>query len=88
MATTIYNDRATIGLTVQIPVEVMDDLQEIATASKADIHDLIIDYVQEGIVQALPLVKRENFFSSVKGRLRRNNRPEDAIETFEEKFTF
>ena len=89
MATsTSYNNHSTIGLTLQVPVHILDDLFEIAKTNGTDVHDIMLDYIREGVLEAMPMVKRSSFFSKTKEILQKNNVPAETVEEFVEKFTY
>lgn len=52
-----------------------------------NIHNIIIDYTREGILQNILMTKRRNFFSHTKDLLTRHSAQREYVDEFVEKFT-
>jgi predicted transcriptional regulator len=85
--TTDY-DQPLVELTIKLPVELSDKLQDIASVEGTDLQLLIKRYLEEGILQSMPEVKRKSFFGHIKEIMRKHNVPPEVIDEIEDKFTY
>lgn len=78
----------TIEITVNLPMEVIDDLKSIARVNDIDFEKLVISYLEAGAKQDLPMVRRIDFFEHTKKILEKHNVPSEAVEEITDKFTY
>ena len=83
-----HKDQEKKELTIQLPADVVDKLHDIASVNDTDIQAIIGDYVNDGIHQSTPEVRKKCFFNHVKEVMKKHNVPQEAIEEIKDKFTY
>ena len=81
-------DVVSIKSCINLPVELADELNDVARVSGMTQEELITHYVSEGVSNAMPKVKRKLFFNHTKEILKKHNIPNDAIDEIVKKFTY
>ena len=78
--------KETIIATINVPVELMKNLKDIAAHKNIDFHELAINYFEDGVSQDLEKVKWCNFISHAKELLAKYNAPPEAMDDLIDKF--
>ena len=86
--TTSTHDKADVGLTIKLPVKIMDTLHDMVTAKDVDINTLISGYISRGIDQDMPAARRKCFINHVKDILMKHKVPSEAIAEINDKFGY
>jgi len=81
-------DLVTIEVCMKLPEELVEGLKDVVKATGMSQEELITHYVTEGVLSAMPKVKRKLFFNSTKEILKKHNIPDDAVDEIIEKFTY
>ncbi|WP_028585429.1 hypothetical protein [Desulfogranum mediterraneum] len=87
MASTDANTPQT-EFTITIPAEVKEQLREIAVLQHRKLQELVLDFLEQGIHEAMPQLKREHYFKHLREVLKGHNVPKETIDTLEDNFTF
>jgi hypothetical protein len=74
--------------TMSLPVELVQNLKDIASNQNVDYQDLLIGYLEEGVNKNLHKVKWCDFVSHTKDLLKKHNVPPEAIDEIAAKFTY
>jgi hypothetical protein len=73
--------------TFNLPNEMMKNLNDIAADKKIDLQELVINYLEEGMVQDLQKVKWCDFICHAKELMHKHDVPDDAIQEVIDKFS-
>lgn len=86
--TTLTHDKAIAGLTIKLPVKMMDTLHDMVSAKDVDINTLVAGYIRNGIDQDMPAARRKCFINHVKDILMKHKVPAEAIAEINDKFGY
>jgi|GEM_PF-6151000 len=75
-------------LAISLPVEVLDSLNNIAQSTHTHVQELILSYINEGILRAQPKQKKRNFIKHSLEALAAHNAENIGRENIAEKFTY
>lgn len=79
-------DRA--PLTLEIPVDLLEQLKEAAALAQTDLHALIICYAQQGLINSSDQLKRQQFLIHAKDILAEHGIHNKTIEDIFDKISY
>ncbi|MEW6519669.1 MAG: hypothetical protein AB1461_09675 [Thermodesulfobacteriota bacterium] len=82
------NNKAAVGLTIKLPVKMLDTLHDMVSAKDVDINTLVSGYISNGIDQDMPAARRKCFINHVKDILMKHKVPSEAIAEINDKFGY
>lgn len=75
-------------LTLTIPVELNNYLQELASMANSDLEGLAVGFLEEGVHKAMPKLKKEHYFKHLREVLKKHNVPAETLDTLEDNFVY
>lgn len=78
----------TIAVTIDLPLDLHEQLQEIMVVKKCDLHSLILHYLKEGIGEDLMKAKQKRFQRHAEEVMKAHAMPAPVIAEIVEKFDF
>ena len=81
------NDRTT-AITMEIPVGLLEQLQEAAAVAKTDYQSLLLCYAKQGLIDSGAQLKRGQFVEHVKDVLKKHGVQTNVIEEIFSKFLY
>lgn len=75
-------------LTLSIPLELKENLQELAVMAKKDLEGLAVGYLEEGVYEAMPKLKKERYFRHLREVLKKHDVPTETLDTLEDNFVY
>jgi hypothetical protein len=85
---TTSGDNASTPLTLNVPVNLLKQLQAAASLANTDIHSLILCYAQQGLIDSSPQLKRQQFLTQAKDVLEKHGVHDKTIEEIFGKFPY
>ena len=78
----------TVELSITIPTDLLDKLNEIASIHKSDLQQQIVAYMNAGVQNDIPIVKHEHLIKHAKEVLEQHGVPTTDIDTIVGKLNF
>lgn len=75
-------------VTLRIPENLKDILEQAATLEGTDLQGLVIQYLEQGVEQIMPKIKREQYFAHLREVMEEHNVPAETIKTLEDNFEY
>lgn len=75
-------------LSISLPVNLKEVLDQAAVMEGVDLQSLIIRYLEEGVEQIMPKLKREKYFNHLRQVMAEHNVPLETIKTLEDNFEY
>lgn len=81
-------DNASTPLTLNVPVNLLEQLQAAASLANTDVHSLILCYARQGLIDSSPQLKRQQFLTHAKDILEKYGVHDKTIEEIFGKFPY
>lgn len=75
-------------LTLTLPESLRDILEQAAAMEGTGLQEIIIRYLEQGVDQVMPKLKREKYFSHLREVMTEHNVPAETIKTLEDNFEY
>lgn len=77
-----------IEVTLRLPENLNDMLEQAAVLEGTDYQGMVIQYLEQGIEQIMPKLKREQYFAHLREVMEEHNVPVETIKTLEDNFEY